>query len=58
MLGTVFKRISFLLKENCPAWILGLLRGQSSKLEDGWENRVVMDRLREDLYSRAKLGSG
>ena len=58
MLRTVFRRISFLLKESCPAWILGLLCGQSSKLEDSWENRVVIDRLREEVYSRAKLGSG
>ena len=26
--------------------------------EDGWENRIDRGRFREDVYARAKIGSG
>ena len=39
-------------------WAAVALQVGSKPHEDGWENRIDRDRYREEVYARAKIGSG
>ena len=51
-------RISSLLEalHRARSAIVGRIRTEN--FEDGWENRIDRGRFREELYARAKIGSG
>ena len=58
MITTLPSRVMSMIKAMCRACRRIFRPIASENATEGWENRINRERFREEVYARAKIGSG